>query len=159
MIQNNEGKKALHLAISRPNSIKTIFALLPENHRLEAVMVPNKYGETILHDAANNPESLKTILALLTENHRLEAVMVPNKEGKTVRHLAKNRPESLRTILELLPAESDTRSSENKDIFRILKNSHSFFSIPKENNSDKDLRNNPKEVLLYSGYKLRICSI
>ncbi|VEH36229.1 ankyrin repeat domain-containing protein [Legionella sainthelensi] len=145
MIQDNYGATALHLAATNAESLKTILELLPQNQRLEAVMVQNKYGETVLHDAAKNPESLKTILALLPENQRLEAVMVQNKDCETVRHLAKNRPESLRTILELLPAETDTCSSENKDMFKILTNNHSFFSIPKEYNSDKDLRNNPKE--------------
>ncbi|WP_115705968.1 ankyrin repeat domain-containing protein [Legionella sainthelensi] len=145
MVQNKYGETVLHDAAKNPESLKTILALLPENQRLEAVMVQNKDCETVLHDAAKNPESLKTILALLPENQRLEAVMVQNKDCETVRHLAKNRPESLRTILELLPAETDTCSSENKDIFKILTNNHSFFSIPKEYNSDKDLRNNPKE--------------
>ncbi|KTD57029.1 Ankyrin repeat protein [Legionella santicrucis] len=155
MLQNKYGDTALYNATNNPGSLKTTLALLPENRRFEAVMLQNKYGDTALHNAANNPESLKTMLKLLPENQRLEAMMIKNKAGKPMLDSLVNDPKNLKTILALLPTGIDysnknkeqTVLSSNKDILRIPQNRSSFFSTAQENNTGKDLLDNPASML------------
>uniref|UniRef100_UPI001056C557 ankyrin repeat domain-containing protein n=1 Tax=Legionella sainthelensi TaxID=28087 RepID=UPI001056C557 len=152
MVQSKEGNTVLHEAANTPESLKTILELLPENQRLETVMIQNKSGNTILHKVASNAGSLKAILALLPENQRLEAVRIQDEYGKTVLDRAAMNAESLKIILALLPVKTDY-SNENKEaVFfsnkdLLPQNRQSFFSIAKENKSDKGVLHNPAPML------------
>ncbi|AUH72581.2 ankyrin repeat domain-containing protein [Legionella sainthelensi] len=151
-VQNNYDNTVLDRASRNSESLKTILELLPENQRLETVMIQNKSGNTILHKVASNAGSLKAILALLSENQRLEAVRIQDEYGKTVLDRAAMNAESLKIILALLPVKTDY-SNENKEavLFSnkdlLPQNRHSFFSIAKENKSDKDVLHNPDPML------------
>ncbi|HHF7344745.1 TPA: hypothetical protein ACPSKB_001152 [Legionella feeleii] len=98
--KTSDGTPMLAFATMRmPSHFHWILGLLPEEHRLNALM---EKRPTVLYLIADDPETLDTTLSLLPEHVRLTALSA-EKGSRSGLLRAIFHPESFRVILELMP--------------------------------------------------------
>lgn len=103
-VADKHGQTVLHRVANKPESLKIILELIPEDQRLEALMLANKSGRgTLLQIVAKKPESLREVLGLIPKDQLLDTPMLAHKYGTTLLHQATDHPDSLKAILEIYP--------------------------------------------------------
>lgn len=116
------GDTPLYFAANKPELLKAMLDILPEEERFAAVQVKDKRCETSLDYATRNPELLKVILNLLPANDRLATVHLKDKYGKTLLHYGANCPETLKVICDFFSKEQAALLEIKTALIRACKN-------------------------------------